>query len=121
MKKAKFKNNIKIEIADKQHISYIDTINQTIEDASNERGTGIAKRTYEYLKSKIEDGKAIIATEDGKFAGFCYIETWGHGRFVANSGLIVTPDYRGVGLAKDIKRKAFTQRYVLSSKTITTF
>jgi len=107
MKGAMFKNNIKIEIAGEEHISYIDTINQTIEDASMERGTGIAKRTYEYLKSKIEDGKAIIATKNEKFAGFCYIETWGHGRFVANSGLIVTPEFRGIGLAMEIKRKVF--------------
>lgn len=101
------KNKIKIEIAGAGHIPYIDTINQMIEDASKERGTGIAKRSYEYLKSKMEDGKAIIATDDGKFAGFCYIESWGHGRFVANSGLIVSPEYRGVGLAKEIKKKAF--------------
>jgi len=100
-------SQIKIEIAGAEHIPYIDTINQTIEDASNERGTGIAKRTYEYLKEKIVDGKAIIATDGGKFAGFCYIETWGHGRFVANSGLIVSPEYRGKGLAKKIKRRAF--------------
>lgn len=96
-----------IEVADSKHIAYIDTINQTIEDASRERGTGIAKRTFEYLKEKMEHGKAIIATDNGRFAGFCYIETWGHGRFVANSGLIVSPDYRGVGLAKEIKKKAF--------------
>jgi hypothetical protein len=98
---------IKIEIADSSFIPYIDTINQTIEDASKERGTGIAKRTFEYLKEKMEDGKAIVATDNGKFAGFCYIETWGHGRFVANSGLIVSPEYRGGGLAKMIKHKAF--------------
>lgn len=106
--KGEIKNKIKIEIADEFHIPYIDTINQAIEDASRERGTGIAKRTYEYLKEKIVEGKAIIATDkEGRFAGFCYIETWGHGRFVANSGLIVTPEYRGQGLAKDIKRQAF--------------
>jgi GNAT superfamily N-acetyltransferase len=98
---------IKIEIANPSFIPYIDTINQTIEDASKERGTGIAKRTFEYLKEKMEQGKAIIATDNGKFAGFCYIETWSHGRFVANSGLIVSPEYRGLGLAKEIKKKAF--------------
>jgi GNAT superfamily N-acetyltransferase len=108
MKQA-LQKRIKIEIANEVHISYIDTINQTIEDASRERGTGIARRTYEYLKEKMVEGKAIIATDpNGKFAGFCYIETWGHGRFVANSGLIVTPEYRGLGLAKEIKRQAFT-------------
>jgi len=106
--KREINKRIKIEIANEVHIPYIDTINQAIEDASQERGTGIARRTYEYLKEKMVEGKAIIATDkDGKFAGFCYIETWEHGRFVANSGLIVTPEYRGVGLAKEIKRQAF--------------
>jgi hypothetical protein len=95
---------IKIDIADSKYIPYIDTINQTIEDASMERGTGIAKRSFEYLKEKMENGKAIIATDNGSFAGFCYIETWGHGRFVANSGLIV------LGLPKKLKRRLLNYR-----------
>ena len=98
---------INIEVAGQQHIKYIDTINDAIETASKERGTGIAKRSYEYLEKKIEEGKAIIALDGGTFAGFCYIESWGHNRYVANSGLIVTPPYRGIGLAKEIKKKAF--------------
>ena len=99
--------DIEIEIAGEEHIKYIDDINNAIETASKERGTGIAKRTFEYLSGKIKDGKAIIALDNGKFAGFCYIESWEGRRFVANSGLIVTNKYRGIGLAKEIKRKAF--------------
>ncbi len=99
--------DIEIEIAGEDHIKYIDDINNAIETASKERGTGIAKRTFEYLSGKIKDGKAIIALDNGKFAGFCYIESWEGRRFVANSGLIVTNKYRGIGLAKEIKRKAF--------------
>jgi hypothetical protein len=99
--------DIAIEIAGEEHIKYIDDINNAIENASKERGTGIAKRTFEYLSGKIKDGKAIIATDNGEFAGFCYIESWEGKRFVANSGLIVTNKYRGIGLAKEIKRKAF--------------
>jgi hypothetical protein len=98
---------IEIEIAGEEHIKYIDDINDAIESASKERGTGIAKRTFEYLSGKIKDGKAVIATDNGEFAGFCYIESWEGKRFVANSGLIVTNKYRGIGLAKEIKRKAF--------------
>jgi hypothetical protein len=98
---------IAIEIAGEEHIKYIDDINDAIESASKERGTGIAKRTFEYLSAKIKDGKAVIATDNGEFAGFCYIESWEGKRFVANSGLIVTNKYRGIGLAKEIKRKAF--------------
>ncbi|MEE4284908.1 MAG: GNAT family N-acetyltransferase [Mariniphaga sp.] len=99
--------NIKVLVAGKEHLKYVDEINDAIDVASKQRGTGIARRTYEYLASKIEEGKAIIALHGDAFAGFCYIETWGNKGFVANSGLIVVPEYRGYGLAKEIKRKAF--------------
>jgi hypothetical protein len=99
--------NIKVLVAGKEHLKYVDEINDAIDVASKQRGTGIARRTFEYLASKIEAGKAIIALHGDAFAGFCYIETWGNKGFVANSGLIVVPEYRGYGLAKEIKRKAF--------------
>ncbi len=99
--------NIKIVVADERHIKYVDSINDAIDLASKQRGTGIARRTFEYLSGKMKEGKAIIALEGDKFAGFCYIETWGDKGFVANSGLIVGEEYRGVGLAKAIKHKAF--------------
>ena len=98
---------IDVVVASQHHILYVDIINHTIEKASKERGTGIAKRTYEYVASKIEEGKAVIALHEDRFAGFCYIESWGHDKFVANSGLIVAPEYRGMGLAKKIKSRAF--------------
>lgn len=78
-----------------------------MEQAARARGTGIAKRKPEYLQKKMIEGKAIIALGEGRVAGFCYIETWGHGQYVANSGLIVSPDFRKLGLAKRIKEAAF--------------
>ncbi|NQU54907.1 MAG: GNAT family N-acetyltransferase [Bacteroidetes bacterium] len=106
--------DIKIEVAGSDHIKYIDDINDAIDIASKQRGTGIARRTFEYLEEKMNAGKAIIALDNEKFAGFCYIEVWQEKGFVANSGLIVVEEYRGIGLAKEIKRKAFQlsrQRY----------
>lgn len=99
--------NMKVVVADESHLKYVTTINDTIDAASKERGTGIARRTDEYITTKINEGKAIIALDGDKFAGFCYVESWGHNRFVANSGLIVVKDYRGGGLAREIKHKAF--------------
>jgi hypothetical protein len=99
--------NINIEVAQPCHVKYVDEINDAIDSASKQRGTGIARRSDEYLKNKITEGKAIIAFVENKFAGFCYIETWGNKGFVANSGLIVVPEFRGFGLAKAIKNKAF--------------
>jgi hypothetical protein len=98
---------ISITIASSAHLSYVDVILETISNAAKVRGTGIAKRSPEYIRLKIEEGKAIIALKGDVFAGFCYIESWGHNKFVANSGLIVVDEFRGHGLAKKIKRKAF--------------
>jgi GNAT superfamily N-acetyltransferase len=98
---------IKVVVASEEHVKYVDEINDAIDIASKQRGTGIARRSHEYLADKISEGKAIVALDGDKFAGFCYIETWGNKNFVANSGLIVVPEYRGNGLAKEIKRKAF--------------
>lgn len=98
---------MKVVIADKSHIKYAEIICETIAESAAVRGTGIARRTPEYIAAKMENGNAVIALDGDKFAGFCYIEKWGHGKFVANSGLIVHPDYRGQGLAKKIKHKVF--------------
>jgi len=100
-------DNITVQIADEKFLSYVDTILTTIADAAKVRGTGIARRSPEYIVQKMKEGKAIIALDGDNFAGFCYIETWGNKKFVANSGLIVVDKYRGNGLAKKIKKKAF--------------
>ena len=89
------------------HLDYVDTILDTIEKAAKVRGTGIAKRSPEYVKQKMLEGKAIIALDGADFAGFCYIESWSNKMFVANSGLIVVEKFRGHGLAKRIKKFAF--------------
>ncbi|SMO53161.1 hypothetical protein SAMN06265379_102293 [Saccharicrinis carchari] len=101
------KYNFNICIAGESHLKYVDEILETIAEAAKVRGTGIAKRSAGYIIQKINEGKAIIALQGDDFAGFCYIETWGHDKFVANSGLIVVDKYRGQGLAKAIKTKAF--------------
>lgn len=98
---------MEIIIADKSHIIYAEEICDAIADAAQVRGTGIAKRIPEYIAKRMQNGNAVIALDNNKFAGFCYIEKWGHGKFVANSGLIVHPDYRGQGLSKAIKKKIF--------------
>jgi len=99
---------INVVNAGREHLVYVPEIEEAIINASKVKGTGLAKRTKEYLSQKISEGKAVIGlTQSGKFAGFCYIESWGHKKFVANSGLIVIDEYRGMGLAMKIKQKAF--------------
>jgi hypothetical protein len=99
---------IKVMVADSSHEKYVDTILDTITAAAKVRGTGIAKRTHEYVTTKMKEAKAVIALEGEKFAGFSYIETWGNKQYVTTSGLIVHPDYRGLGVAKRIKDMTFT-------------
>ncbi|ASK28666.1 N-acetyltransferase [Chryseobacterium sp. T16E-39] len=98
---------MEIEISSCEHLMYVSEIQQEMYDSAQRRGTGIAKRSIEYLSKKISEGNAVVATENGEWVGFCYIETWSHGQFVANSGLIVSPKYRNGGVATLIKNKVF--------------
>ncbi len=97
-----------VTVASEQHLTFADQICLHMEESAKARGTGIAKRSPDYIRLKMMEGKAVIAlTAEGQFAGFCYIETWSHGNYVANSGLIVVPEYRQFGLAKLIKQEIF--------------
>ena len=87
---------------------YADTITNEMAESAKARGTGIAKRSPEYIQRKMDEGKAVIAVlPDGTWVGFCYIEAWEHEKYVANSGLIVSPAFRKSGVAKEIKNKVF--------------
>lgn len=97
----------RIFTAGAEHLPYAQDIVGALNDASRVKGTGLALRTVEYIENKIREGKAVIAIYNEKFAGFCYIESWEHERYVATSGLIVRPEFRGHGLASAIKKEAF--------------
>lgn len=97
-----------VRVAHSGDIHYSTNITDEMASSAKARGTGIAKRTPEYVAKKIEEGKSVIAhTADGTWVGFCYIEAWQHGQFVANSGLIVSPEFRKSGIAKKIKNTIF--------------
>jgi GNAT superfamily N-acetyltransferase len=98
---------MKVLRAKAEHVTFAKEISQCIDESAKIRGTGIARRTPEYIATKISNGNAVIAIDGDKFAGFCYIEVWGHGKYVAHSGLIVAPEYRAQGLAKQIKKGVF--------------
>ncbi len=101
-------SQFQILVADATHESFAEIICEEMAASAKARGTGIAKRSPDYIKQKIREGKAVIAfSNEGIWAGFCYIETWSHGEYVANSGLIVAPAFRKGGLARLIKKKIF--------------
>lgn len=99
--------NVIIHVANSSHFQYAQEICDLVFVSAQARGTGIAKRTPEYIEEKMNTGKSVIALDGDILVGFSYIETWGHKKFVANSGLIVHPDYRGMGIAKKIKQRIF--------------
>lgn len=102
------KSQFIIQPAGEQHCKYAQEIVDEMATSAQARGTGIAKRSPEYITQKMREGKAVIAlSKTGEWAGFCYIEAWSHGRFVANSGLIVSPNFRKSGLAREIKKAVF--------------
>ena len=100
-------NKIEVVVASEEHVKYVDEILDTINRAAKVRGTGIAKRSPEYVRQKMLERKAVVALCNGEFAGFSYIESWSNKEFVANSGLIVADKFRGLGLATRIKRRIF--------------
>ena len=101
-------SNIIVRVATPSDKDFATIITDEMAASAQARGTGIAKRSPEYIKEKIDEGKAIIAvTTEGTWVGFCYIEAWGHNEFVANSGLIVSPSFRKSGVAKKIKEQTF--------------
>ena len=97
-----------VRVAHSGDASFANAITDEMASSAKARGTGIAKRSPDYVAAKINEGKSVIAyTEDGTWVGFCYIEAWQHGQFVANSGLIVAPAFRKTGIAKKIKQTIF--------------
>ncbi|MEO8721237.1 MAG: GNAT family N-acetyltransferase [Ginsengibacter sp.] len=101
-------SNIVVRVAIPADIIHASTITDEMASSAKARGTGIAKRSPEYVSQKMIEGKAVIAlTKENDWVGFCYIEAWGHEKFVANSGLIVAPQYRKTGIAKSIKHRIF--------------
>src|SRR6186713_3467031 len=101
-------HHFQVIVANESHLSFAQIICDEMASSAKARGTGIAKRSPEYIQQKMREGKAVIAfTDNGIWAGFCYIETWSHGEYVANSGLIVSPSFRKSGVAKAIKKRIF--------------
>lgn len=102
------KEHIIVRVAAAADAPFAPQITEEMAHSAQARGTGIARRTPEYVSDKMIEGKAVIAvTDTGRWVGFCYIETWSHGQFVANSGLIVNPEFRGLGVATAIKKRIF--------------
>ncbi len=98
-----------VRIATSDDHKYARIITDEMASSAEKRGTGIARRTPEYVMRKMNEGKSVIAVnpDNAEWVGFCYIEAWQHEKYVANSGLIVSPEYRGMGVAREIKTKIF--------------
>lgn len=98
---------ITVKQADASHTKHAERICKLIYESAIQRKSGIARRTPEYISRKILENKAVVALDGDKLVGFSYIETWEHDDYVATSGLIVDPEYRGMGIASRIKEQTF--------------
>ncbi|WP_185861908.1 argininosuccinate synthase domain-containing protein [Blattabacterium cuenoti] len=98
---------IKVRVSHEKDTKYASLICKIIKESAKKRGTGIAKKDPEYIKSIMIHGNAIIAFCDEKLAGFSYLDIFQNKEFVVNSGLIVFPEFRKQGLAKIIKIEIF--------------
>ena len=103
-------NKCIVRLATPNDIEFINDISKEMAFSATQRGTGIALRTPEYLMGKINKDLAMIAIhpENGQWIGFCYLEFWQNEKYVANSGLIISPKYRGQGYTRDIKTAIFS-------------
>ena len=99
--------DLKVLVSSAEHVQYAENVCLLIAESAKARGTGIAARNPEYIRAKMEAGNAVVAFDGDVLVGFCYVEVWSHNRYVVNSGLVVHPDYRKSGLAREIKRKVF--------------
>lgn len=99
--------DLKVLVSSAEHVQYAENVCLLIAESAKARGTGIAARKSEYIRAKMEVGNAVVAFDGDVLVGFCYVEVWSHNRYVVNSGLVVHPDYRKSGLAREIKRKVF--------------
>ena len=99
--------DLKVLVSSADHVQYAENVCLLIAESAKARGTGIAVRKPEYIRAKMEAGNAVVAFDGDVLVGFCYVEIWSHNRYVVNSGLVVHPDYRKSGLAREIKRKVF--------------
>lgn len=101
-------STVTVRVATLADFQFAEAISIEMAASAKARGTGIAFRTAAYLQAKMAEGKAVIAVDNqGQWAGYCYIEAWSHGDFVANSGLIVNPDFRRQNIATRIKTAIF--------------
>jgi hypothetical protein len=99
---------ITIRLAEAGDIIYAEEIIEEMQVSAIARGSGISKRSPMEICEKILAGNAVIALSGaGNWAGFSYIAVWEYGKFVSNSGLIVSPAYRNAGIARGIKDKIF--------------
>ncbi|WP_143308536.1 N-acetyltransferase [Chitinophaga vietnamensis] len=101
-------DDIVVRLAVATDVDFAIPIVAEMEASAKARGTGISKRNPADIRKKILEGKAVIAfSREGVWAGFSYIQSWENGEFVSNSGLIVSPNFRGKKVAAAIKQKIF--------------
>lgn len=102
-------NNLSLRFATVYDQQYANDIAHEINISALLRKVAIAPRNGDYIFQKMIDGLAVIAIDNTteEWAGFCALDVWDHQKYVANTGLIVKPKYRGKNLSDLLKHKLF--------------
>lgn len=98
---------INVRLANADDSIYALKISEAYAESARVRGMGIAFRAESYIGKKMKQEDSVLAFVDEELAGFCYIETFENKKYVSNSGLIIFPEYRELGLSKKVKKAIF--------------
>ena len=77
--------NVEVHIANSSHVDYAQEICDLIYESAQARGTGIARRSPEYIAKKISSGKAVIALDGERLRVFPIL------KLLVTSALLPTP------------------------------
>lgn len=101
-------NTFLIIKSDSNHIHYASIIKKQFDVFYEEKQTGFANRTLEFIENKIKNSEAVLAINEAKeLVGFCYIELWHDEKALMIGGLMVSKEYTGIGIGKSMKAKIF--------------
>lgn len=96
-----------ISVSNNKHIAFSREIELLMEQAASEKSIGLALQNGQYIGEKMINGDAIIATKQGRLAGFCYLKKRDNEESISISGVVVVRQYRKMGVAKAMIKELF--------------
>jgi N-acetylglutamate synthase-like GNAT family acetyltransferase len=96
-----------LSVSNESNTQFAKEIELLIKQTASENGVGLCLMSAQSIGEKIINGDAIIATKDGQLAGFCYLRQRIEDDYVSISGIVIAPQYKGMGLRKAMIKEMF--------------